>query len=183
MRKWYWLNVSRLPATVPWLAKLKFTLKFVRSQLFSFTSTYWKIDNICILQIYVTVSFVWFVTHSESIFVSWNPWFTCLGTKATTQAATVANTSAVLLQPSQILWICLKAVYGAVISLLLTSYHPWLSTLICSPPWSAQVVCTMPLALLSSAQGKNKQSMVEPRQDTRGTNASRSIVSLQQVFP
>lgn len=123
MRKWYWWNVSRLPATVPWLAKLKFTLKFARSKLLSFTNTYWKIDNICILQIYVTVSFVWFVIHSESIFVSRNPWFICLGTKATTQATTVANTSAVLLQPSPILRICLKAVYGAVISLLLTSYQ------------------------------------------------------------
>lgn len=112
-----------------------------------------------------------------------NPWFICLGTKATTQATTVANTSAVLLQPSPILRICLKAVYGAVISLLLTSYHPWLSTPICSTPWSAQVVCIMLLALLSSAQGKNKQSRVEPRQDARGNNASRSIVSLQQVFP
>lgn len=183
MRKWYWWNVSRLPATVPWLAKLKFTLKFARSKLFSFTNRYWKIDNICILQIYVTVSFVWFVIHSESIFVSWNPWFICLGTKATTQATTVANTYAVLLQPSPILQICPKAVYGAVISLLLTSYHPWLSTPICSTPWSAQVVCIMLLALLSSAQGKNKQSRVQPRQDARGNDASRSIVSLQQVFP
>lgn len=182
MRKRYWWNVSRLPATVPWL-HFKFTLKFARSQLFSFTNTYWKIDNICILQIYVTVSFVWFVTHSESTFVSWNPWFICLGTKATTLATTVENTSAVLLQPSQMLWICLTAVYDAVIFLLLTSYHPWLSTLICSTPWSAQVVCIMLLALLSSAQVKNKQSRVEPRKDARGNNVSRSIVSLQQVFP